>query len=122
MGTRGITAAFKTIQAVTKLLPIVESAGACAKTSFAAIWTNDDEGGAFATAGDANRIFGSLDAIHKGPLQGRLDDFARNHGGCRLLAIHLELSAVHGSLHRQCLFAVQKLALCGAPHYRQHRY
>ena len=99
----------------------MELAGTCAKTSLSAVRTNDHEGGAFAAAGDTDGIFSPLDPIHKGALQGRLDNFARNYGGRRLGTIHLELPATHGGLHRHRLFAVQKLALGHAPRYRQRR-
>src|SRR5262245_34695793 len=103
------------------LLPIVEWAGACAKTPLSAVRTNDHEGGALATARDTNRIFSPLDPIHPGTLQGRLDDFARNQGGRRLGTIHLELPAPYSGLHRHWLFVVQKLALRHAPRHCQHR-
>jgi hypothetical protein len=96
------------------LLPIVESARARGKTAIPELRTHDDERFASAAAGDADRVFGPLDPIHPGPLEGGLHDFARNHHRGDLLAVHLELGAGHGCLRRTGLMMVQKFGLARA--------
>ena len=68
-------------------MPIVESSRAGGKTAIPVLRTNDDERLASAATGDADRVFGPLDPIHPGPLEGGLHDFSP--------LLVLPLSALH---------------------------
>jgi hypothetical protein len=50
--------------------PVVEPAGTGREAAVAAFRADDHEGGPLATAGDADRVLGTLDAADPGPLPG----------------------------------------------------
>ena len=98
----------------------MESAGAGGKTAIPVLRTNDDKRFASAAAGDTDRVFGPLDPIHPGPLEGGLHDFSRNNDRSDLLAVHLELCAGHCCLRRTGLMIVQKFGLARASRREEH--
>src|SRR5262249_56345128 len=95
--------------------PIVEGPGTCRETSCSAFRTNDDEDFALPAPCDANSVFGALDSIHVGPLQGGLDNLLRNQGWCRRWAVHLKLPPAHSRLHRARLHTLDKFCLAHPP-------
>src|SRR5215510_12916898 len=100
----------------------MEVARTGSKTAVPVLGTDDDTRGAPSTAGDADGIFGPLDPIHPGPLEGRLDNFSRDNDRGHLLTVHLELCTRYRCLRRNALIIVQKFGLAGAPCREEERY
>src|SRR5262245_49386941 len=97
------------------LLVAHEPTGAGGETPIAPLRTDDDKGRALAAAGDANSVLGPLNTADPRTLENRLYDFSREDGRRRRGAVHLELAARGGRLHRRALHAVEELGLSGAP-------
>src|SRR5262245_17019641 len=97
-----------------------EAPGAGGEAPITFIRTDDDEGGALAAAGHADRVLRALDPVEQRPLHDRLYDLARQHGAGGPLAVHLELATRHRRLHRHALLAIEELALAYTPTGQQH--
>lgn len=91
------------------------------ETTLSRFRANDDKNMPFSAARHSDRVLRALDAIYPRPLQGRLDDLARdNFSSCGLTA-HLKLPAADGCLHGHGLFIVQELGLADASGNAEHQ-
>src|SRR5262249_50362337 len=84
-----------------------EAAGTGGEAAIPFVWADHHEGCPLTTARDADGELGTLQSAHERALQGWLDDLTGQHGPGRGRAVHFELRATQGGLHRHALLPME---------------
>src|SRR5262244_461221 len=88
-----------------------EAAGTGGEAAIPFVWADHHQGCPLTTARDADSELGTVQSDHERALHGRLDDLTGQHGPGRGRAVHFELRAAQGGLHRHGLLAIEELRL-----------